>query len=132
MFWNYIRMLGIELDSPLKEELESCLHGVKACLHDNKLAFRHVTELIGRHERSFRHLQGLGRLVFRSTHGSCHDRSGSKSLRDDLCGSTVWGKSTGNSQLRVVDNDLRALLAIVLFELSKGLDDRDNLQSSGS
>ena len=53
-------------------------------------------------------------------------------IGDNVCRFTGRRKAACNGELTVVLNDGSTFLAVVLFELLVGLDDRDDTQLSGS
>ena len=76
-----IRMSLVKGDSPIKEQLEFHLHGMRARFHHYEPAFGHGFKLIRRHQRPFDHLQALRRIVLALAHGSRKHCPGPQSFR---------------------------------------------------
>ena len=103
-----------------------------ACFHHDEITFWQGLQLIRREERSLHHLQRFGGIGFASGYRTRHNGAASKCFRQCISRGAVWCEAAEQRDLRIVDDDLAALLAVVLFELGKGLDDWDDLQASGS
>jgi len=103
-----------------------------AGLHYHKITLGQRFQFVRREERSLHHLQGFRRIVLAPGYRARHDRAATQGFRQRISRRAVWGKATEQSDLCIVHDDLAAFLAVVLFKLGEGLDDRDDLQASGS
>ena len=122
-----------EGDAPVQEEPEPCLHGVRPRLHHYKLALGDGLQFIRRHERPLHHLEGAAGAVFSAAlaHRTAHDGAAAQGLGQHLGGLRVGGEAAEDGILRIVDNNLRALLAVVLLQLCQRLNDRHQSQFAG-
>ena len=75
---------------------------------------------------------GLGWIVFPPADRSGHDRPAPQGLGQHFRRGAVRRKSAEDGELGIVHDNLCPFLAIVLFKLGKGLDDRHDLQAAGS
>ena len=125
-------MVFVKLNTPFEEQLEMDSHRVDAGLHHNKITLGQGLQLIGCEERPLHHLQGFRGIVLASGYRSGHNCAATQGFRQCIGRRAVWRKATEQRDLSIIHDNLAALFAVVFLELGKGLDDRDNLQASGS
>ena len=87
----------------------------KAGLGHDKSAFRQGFQLVRCHQRAFNHLQRARSFAFALCDRTGERRSASHCFGENLCRFTVGCKTAEHRQLCVVDNDLRAFLAVVFL-----------------
>lgn len=120
-----------ESNAPLEEQFQLHLHGVGPGFHDDELALGHTFEFIGSHERPLDHLQGLGPAVLALADGPALHGPAAQGFAQYLGSFAVGGEAAEDRQLRVIDDDFRPLLAVILLQLPQALDDGDNAQAPG-
>ena len=119
------------MDAPFEEQLQLGFHRVGAGFHYNEATLWHRLQFVRRHKRTLHHLQRLGVIVLALGYRTGQNGSAAQVPRERICCLTVWRETAKNGVLAVITHDLAALLAIVLFQLGKALDNGYQCQPAG-
>ena len=105
---------GVGVDkrnSPIKKQPQLGLHGADTGFHYDKIAFWNGFELVGRHERTLHHLQGLAGIAFTTGYAAAQDSALAQRPTEHLRRLAVRRKATEDGILTVVGYNFRAFLA---------------------
>ena len=107
--------LFFKTDTPFEEQLQLDFDGIEAGLGHDKSAFGQGFQLVRCHQWALNHLQRARSFAFALCDRTGERRPASHCFGENLCRLTVGRKTTEYRQLCVVDNDLRAFLAVVFL-----------------
>ena len=124
--------LTVKGNPPLEKQLEVDLHGMVSGFHHHKSALRQGLQFIRRQERPFNHLNRLRWIVPPLTDRAGLDRPTAQGFGQNFGGTAVGREPAEDGELGIVYNDFRPFLPVVFFQLTEGLDDRDDLQAAAS